>query len=105
MSLPTAFDQIPSAYASQCGVAFKVEYYIRRTFCKRYRCLEFFLLCSVVPFSFNKIICTSMYIYILKCFNFVDILCTLTLGKNVCKIANSKCPNFLPSVRKLSGDW
>ena len=28
-----------------------------------------------------------------------------TLGKNVCKIANSKCPNFLPSVRKLTGDW
>ena len=30
---------------------------------------------------------------------------TSTLGKNVCKIANSKCPNFLPSVRKLTGDW
>ena len=29
----------------------------------------------------------------------------ITLGKNVCKIANSKCPNFLSSVRKLTGDW
>ena len=28
-----------------------------------------------------------------------------TLGKNVCKIANSKCPNFLSSVRKLTRDW